>query len=86
MNDRNSTLLLTGSSNWLARAAFAVLGVAIVALAFFFLTIALVVGAAVALVFGVRLWWVMRRIRAAERASGPIEGEYSVVDRNERLR
>ena len=86
MNDRNSTLLLTGSSSWLARAAFAVLGVAVAVLAFFFLTIALIVGAAVALVFGVRLWWVMRRVRAAARASGPIEGEYTVVDRHERLR
>ena len=86
MNDRTSTLLLTGRGNWLARAAIAVLGVAVAALAFFFLTIALIVGAAVALVFGIRLWWVMRRVRAAERAAGPIEGEYTVVEGRERLR
>jgi hypothetical protein len=85
MNDRNPTLRLAGPGNWLARISFAVLGVAIAVLAFFFLTIALIAGVAVALVFGVRLWWAMRRVRAAERTAGPLEGEYTVVDRHERL-
>ena len=69
----------------LTRAAFAVLGVAIAALSLFFLTIAIVVGSAVALVVGARWWWVLRRARAARDAAGPIEGEYTVVDRD-RLR
>ena len=70
---------------WLGRAAFAVLGLAIVALAFFFLAIAVVVGSVIALVIAVRWWWLVRKLKAKRAASGPLEGEYTVLDRD-RLR
>ena len=66
---------------WLQRvAAFAVLaGVAV--LAFFFLTVALVVGAVLALVVLARLWWLKRRLRQAPAAgTGTYEGEYVVIE------
>ena len=65
----------------LARIAFAVLGIAVAFLAFFFLTVAFVIGAVAALVLGARWWWLMRRTRKARAAQGPIEGEYKVVER-----
>jgi O-antigen/teichoic acid export membrane protein len=69
----------------LARVAFAILGVAVAALALFFLTFALIIGAVIALVLAARWWWIMRRARAAHKAAGSIDGEYTVVERD-RLR
>ena len=92
MDDRTTSPRLTQrGGNRLKRAAFAVLGLCVAAvfatLAFFFITVALVAGALLALVIAVRWWWAMRRIRAAREAAGPLEGEYTVVDRqNTRLR
>lgn len=69
----------------------AALGVVIIG--FFFLTIALVAGALLALVVGVRLWWTLRKLKremggAAPHSPGPVEpgkdaldGEYQVVER-----
>ena len=76
---------LAAPNTWLGRAAFAVLGLAIAVLAFFFLAVAVVVGGVIALVIAVRWWWLVRKLKAARAASGPIEGEYTVVDRD-RLR
>jgi hypothetical protein len=76
---------LAAPTTWLGRAAFAVLGLAIAVLAFFFLAVAVVVGGVIALVVGVRFWWLVRKVKTARAASGPIEGEYKVVDRD-RLR
>jgi membrane protein implicated in regulation of membrane protease activity len=80
---------LAGPRTWLARAAFAVVGLAVAVLAFFFLAVALMIGAVVVLVFAVRWWWLVRKVKAARAAAGPLEGEYSVVDpdkANDRLR
>jgi membrane protein implicated in regulation of membrane protease activity len=79
--DARSTLTysLRGASP-LKRAAFAVLGVALAALAFFFITVALVVGAFLALVIAARWWWMMRRLRAAQKRAGPLEGEFTVIE------
>ena len=76
---------LPAPRTWLARAALAVLGLAIAVLAFFFLAVAVMVGAVLAVVVALRWWWVVRKIKAARAASGPIDGEYTVVDRD-RLR
>ena len=51
--------------------------------AFFFLAIALVAAVSIALIVGLRVWWVMRRVRAQAAASAPLEGEYSVVERSQ---
>ena len=85
MDNRTAPPLLTHdrSGTRVKRIAYAVLGFAIAAVfvtvAFFFLAVAAVAGALLALVIGVRLWWVMRRMRAARKAAGPLEGEYTVV-------
>lgn len=84
MADRDGPRLLSLESrgaSWLQRALFTVLGAAVIVLAFFFLTIALVAGASLAIVIAVRFWWVLRRVRAAQHASAPLEGEYTVVKR-----
>jgi hypothetical protein len=87
MNDRNAYFYLPRRSGgtWLTRIALGVIGIAIAAMAFFFVAVALCVGAAAALVLGVRWWWHTRRLRAAARTHGPIEGEYTIVERD-RLR
>ena len=80
---------LAAPRTWLARAAFAAVALAIAVLAFFFLAVAVMVGAVVVLVLAVRWWWVVRKIKAARKAAGPIEGDYTVVERdnaNDRLR
>ena len=80
---------LAAPRTWLARVAFAAVGLAVAVLAFFFLAIALMVGAVLALVLAVRWWWIVRKVRAARAAAGPIEGDYVVVERddaNDRLR
>ena len=48
---------------WLTRILVTLSTIALVVLGFFFLTIALVIGGAIALVFGVRLWWTLRRLK-----------------------
>jgi hypothetical protein len=81
--NRNALPLLTYQTrgrNWLQRAALAALGITAIALAFFFITIALVAGALLALSIAVRWWWMTRRIRAARKAAGPLEGEYVVIE------
>ena len=67
--------------NWLQRILLTVVGLTIFVAAFFFIAIALIAGAFVALGIGVRWWWVSRRLREQARASEALEGEYRVVER-----
>jgi predicted lipid-binding transport protein (Tim44 family) len=69
--------LLTQKPSLIARILIGLTTVALVIVGFFFLTVALVVGALIALVIGVRLWWMIRKIKRAHadmqgatRASG----------------
>jgi predicted lipid-binding transport protein (Tim44 family) len=87
MNPRDPILLTYsggGGRNWLTRALVTTLGLALVLVfavaAFFFLTVALIVGTFLVAIIAVRLWWVMRRIRAQREAAGPLEGEYTTVN------
>jgi predicted lipid-binding transport protein (Tim44 family) len=80
---------------WLARIVLTLTTVGLVIVGFFFLTAALVAGALIALVFGARLWWTIRKLkRAAADAPaynnapggardnrGALDGEYQVIER-----
>jgi hypothetical protein len=82
MNPKDPLLLTySGSSGgrWLARVLVTAAGLVVAVAAFFFLTVALVVGALIVAIIAVRVWWVMRRIRAQQQAAGPLEGEYTIV-------
>ena len=67
-------MVVRTGGGWLARIAFVVLGLGVAVIAFFALTLALMIGAVVALVIGARWWWLMRRVRKTAAAQGPIEG------------
>jgi predicted lipid-binding transport protein (Tim44 family) len=85
MNPRDPLLLTYsgGGRNWLGRVLVTTVGLALVLVfavaAFFFLTVALVVGTLLVSVIAVRWWWAMRRIRSERAASGPLDGEYTIV-------
>ena len=74
---------------WLTRILLTLTTVTLVVLGFFFLTIALAVGALVALVIGVRLWWAIRKLKRAQSTpdgvtgtagAQVVEGEYQVIE------
>ena len=67
---------------WITRILLTLTTITLVILGFFFLTVALAVGALVAAVVGVRLWWIIRKLRRAQSAAGPVTGRNgaSVVD------
>lgn len=74
---------------WITRILVTLTTVSLVILGFFFLTVALAVGALVALVIGVRLWWTLRKLKRAQSASDSVtgaadarvvEGEYQVIE------
>jgi hypothetical protein len=82
MNDRTPPPLLTYNlrgRGLLQRVAITLVAAAFVVVAFFFITAALIAGALLAAVIALRFWWVMRKVRAAQRAAGPLDGEYTVV-------
>ncbi len=83
---RNAPPLLTFQTRglgWLQRTALAMGAIAVVVIAFFFLTVALIAGALLAIVIAVRWWWIVRRLRAAQKAAGPLDGEYVVVEKTD---
>jgi membrane protein YdbS with pleckstrin-like domain len=85
MNDgRGPHLLIFESrqSSWLERALYAIGGVVVIVIGFFFLTMALIAGALLALVIVARLWWISRKLRRAG-ARHVVEGEYEVVERSD---
>ena len=69
-----------GARGWLQRVGVMLFAITVIVLGFFFLTIALVVGALLAAVIALRVWWMMRKIRSAQQASEPLEGEYTVTE------
>jgi hypothetical protein len=83
MTERNDSRMLPGQgrgTRWLQRALLAALAVGLAITAVFFLVFAVIAGAALALVIGIRFWWVMRRLRAQAKATEALEGEYTVVE------
>ena len=72
------------NTGWLTRIAVALLTVVLVILGFFFLTVALIAGALVAIVFGARLWWTLRKLKRAQ-AQSKVAAEANVVEGNYRV-
>jgi hypothetical protein len=70
------------NSSLLARIVFTLIAAVIVVLAFFFFAVALVAGALLAAVIGIRLWWRIRKLKQQANAD-VVEGEYSVIDHAE---
>lgn len=79
--------------HWFTRLLLAFTTATLVVLGFFFLTVALAIAAVVALVFGVRLWWTLRKLKrspgvynAAPMPQGKavVEGEYQVIEQESR--
>ena len=66
--------------SFLQTAILAALGITLAVVAFFFIAVALVAGACLALGIAIRWWWMMRRLRAAAKAAGPLEGDYAVIE------
>jgi predicted lipid-binding transport protein (Tim44 family) len=73
----------TTKPGWFARILLTLATVALVIVGFFFLTAALIAGAILALVIGVRLWWTLRKLKRAGAGArgGALDGEYQVVER-----
>lgn len=80
--------------SWLMRLWVTLMTIALVIMGFFFFAVALAIGALLALVIGIRLWWTMRKLKAAHNAAGGVsrdaasargapvvEGEYQVIER-----
>ena len=74
---------------WITRILLTLTTLTLVVLGFFFLTVALAVGALVALVIGIRLWWTIRKLKRAQSAADGItgatrdqvlEGEFQVIE------
>ena len=72
-----------GGRKWLATLLVGSAAVAIGIAAFFFLAVALVVGSVLAAIIALRFWWRLRALKRKAARSGPLEGEYSVVAREE---
>ncbi len=71
---------------WLTRIAVTLVTLVLVVLGFFFFTVALIAGALVALVVGVRLWWTLRKLKraqgtvTADASATVVEGDYTVIE------
>ena len=86
MNDYRNPLLLSDpgrGAGWMQRILLALLGLVIIIAGFFFLTVAIIAGAFLALAVGIRIWWTMRRLRKKAQANAALEGEFTVVERAE---
>lgn len=79
------TPLTPRAVSWPARVLYGVLLAAVLVVGFFFLTVALIAGAIVALVILARLWWISRAVRHS-REQAEIEGEFAVIEGREAIR
>ena len=77
-------LLSPRPTTWLGKLGVAVIGLTLLVLAFFFLTVALVAGVIVGLAVIGRLWWISRKLRRA-REQADLDGEFTVVERRDSI-
>ena len=71
--------------SWPAKVLYALLAIVLLAVGFFFVTVALVAGAIVALIILARLWWASRKLRRAQERT-ELEGEFTVVEQHASIR
>jgi predicted lipid-binding transport protein (Tim44 family) len=88
-----NALHATHKPGLITRILLAVITLALVVVGFFFLTVALIAGALIALVIGARVWWAIRKLKHAQSDShiatgatgaadgSVVDGEYQVVER-----
>ncbi|MBI4195336.1 MAG: hypothetical protein HY526_09685 [Betaproteobacteria bacterium] len=67
--------------NFLEKILYAIVGAVVLVTAFFFLTVAIIAGAFLALAIIARWWWISRKLRRAARDE-TLEGQYTVVERS----
>ena len=65
-------------STWVGRVIAAVVAASLAVVGLFFITFALIVAGVFAAVVAIRIWWVIRKLRA-QRDNDVIEGSYSVA-------
>jgi len=65
-------------ASWVGRLIAALIAASLALVGLFFIAFALVAAGVLAAVVAVRIWWVIRRLRA-QRDSNVIEGSYSVA-------
>jgi predicted lipid-binding transport protein (Tim44 family) len=75
MRTRTSTIALP--STIIGRVIFALVTITLAVVGLFFLAFALVAVTVIAIIIGIRFWWLRRKIRAQQN-SDVIEGSYSV--------
>ena len=70
------------SHSLISRLLVGLVTIALMILGFFFFTVALIAGAIVAVVFGARLWWTLRKLKRAQanNAQTPVDGDVTVVE------
>jgi small-conductance mechanosensitive channel len=71
--------------SWPARVLYGLALATVLVVGFFFLTVALIAGAFVALAILARLWWISRRVHHS-REQAEIEGEFAVIEGREAIR
>jgi hypothetical protein len=80
MNEQPLLMYHRAGRGWAQRALLTLVGATVLVVGFFFITVALIAGSVLAIAIALRWWWIVRRLRAAHRAHGPLEAEYRVVD------
>ena len=85
MHGPNAAPFTARAVSWPARVLYGLVLAALLVIGFFFLTVALVAGALVALVVLARLWWLTRKA-SRTRTDDSIEGEFAVVEEREAVR
>ncbi len=67
-------------SGLVGQVVYFLLGIFVLVLAFFFIGIALIAGAILAMALLVRWWWLKRRLPRTAPDDDVVEGEYTVVE------
>jgi Flp pilus assembly protein TadB len=84
MNEQHKPRFLPRRGSWAywpRLVLIAALGVGLAVAGVFFFVFALIAGAIVTTAVGIRLWWLMRKLRAQAKNTEALEGQYTVIPR-----